>query len=482
MNITLPNNWTPRPKQQKLWDYLMSGGTRASACWHRRFGKDDVSLHFTCIAAHERVGTYWHMLPEYAQARKAIWTAVNSHTGKRRIDEAFPEVLRKRTNDQEMFIEFHNGSTWQVGGSDNYNSLVGSGACGMVFSEYALADPNAWAYFRPILRENKGWAIFISTPRGQNHFYNLHQLAATEPAWFHETLTVDDTQLFTQEELQADLRELQAEHGDSYGRAIWLQENYCSFTAAIPGAFWADSLDKVQANGRIVDFPIDHKSPVFTGWDLGRTDDTAIWFYQINGEHLDIIDYFASPGFEIEDGDDPEHSLVHLLLSKSAQHRVTLATHWLPHDARPRRQGMGGKSILQQFQEATKRHPTLGRFAIVPKLDVQEGIQAARKTFQRVRFHKTNCAIGLSALRHYHREYDPELRKYNDTPVHDWSSHGADAWRYLSLSWSIAKKSADDLPVMQQILKSNIATMTMGQLRETHFAKRRAAREWASMT
>jgi phage terminase large subunit len=478
VELTLPHNWAPRPKQQKLWDFLLDGGKRASVCWHRRFGKDDVALQFACIAAHERVGSYWHMLPEKEQARVAIWTAVNPHTGLKRIDEAFPLVLRKRTNDQEMFIEFHNGSTWKVVGSDNYNSLVGSSPCGIVFSEYALADPNAWAYFRPILRENKGWAIFISTPRGRNHFFSLHDLAAHEPGWFHETLTVEDTQLFSQDELEADLRELQAEHGDSYGRSIWEQENYCSFDAAIPGSFWAESLDKMQRRGGIEDFPIDPRRPVFTGWDLGRTDDTAIWFYQLNSDQLDVFDYFAAPGHEINDADDPSHSLVHVLLARLKQHGITYATHWIPHDARPRRQGMDGKSILQQFEDAAKTYKELGRFAIVPRLDVQEGVQAARKTFQDCRFHKTNCELGLQALRHYHREWDAELKKFNDNPVHDWSSHGADAWRYVSLSWKASKRQEVESPLGDQLHKGNPVTQSWGSIVKRHLDKARHARTW----
>ena len=142
--IQLPaNGWEPRWYQQKLWSYLQSGGLRAIEIAHRRWGKDDVILHHTAIAIHERVASYWHCLPEFVQARKAIWTAVNAHTGKRRIDEAFPIELRESTNDNEMFIRFKNGSTWQVIGSDRYNSLVGSGVAGVVFSEWALANPSA---------------------------------------------------------------------------------------------------------------------------------------------------------------------------------------------------------------------------------------------------------------------------------------------------------------------------------------------------
>lgn len=483
MDVQLPNNFTLRPRQVSLWKYLCDGGLRASVCWHRRYGKDDVALHWTALAAHRRVGSYWHMLPLEKQARKAIWTQVNPHTGLKRIDEAFPVALRETTNDHEMFIRFLNGSTWQIAGSDNYDTLVGSSPCGIVFSEYALADPSAWAYLRPILRENKGWAIFLSTPRGENHFYRLHQHAFTEPGWFAETLTVEDTQLLSDSELQADLRELQAEHGDQYGKSIWLQENYCSFTAAVPGSFWGEAIDRIQTQGRIVDFEINPEAPVYTAWDLGRTDDTAIWFYQWNGDQIDVIDYFSQPGYDIDNPDDPEHSLVHFLLRLQEQHAITYARHWLPHDARPRRLGMGGKSILQQFHEAARRYDGLGTFALIQsKLDVQEGIQAARKTFQRVRFHKTFCHLGLNALRHYHREWDPDLKKFADAPMHDWSSHGADAWRYLSLSWAQATPAPPTEHWHTQLTQSAARGLTWGEVTAAHFARQRRLRAERMLT
>lgn len=473
MQISLPNNWSPRFYQQRAWDYLRRGGKRAALCWARRHGKDDLSLHYTAIAAHERIGSYWHLLPEQAQARKAIWAQVNPHTGLKRIDEAFPIALRKRTNDQEMFIEFHNGSTWQIAGSDNYNSLVGSSPCGIVFSEYALANPAAWAYLRPILRENKGWAIFISTPRGKNHFYHMIELAKRESDWFGETVTCNDSHLLTKEELDADLRELQAEHGDSYGKSIWMQENFCSFDAAIPGAIWAESLDRLQLSGRLCDFNHARTAPVFTGWDLGRTDDTAIWFYQFRGQGIDVVDYWAGSGCEIYDPAVPDKSITHILLDKATQNGYTYGQHWVPHDARPRRLGMGGKSILQQFTDAAKLHLALGKFAVAPKLDVQEGIAAARKTFQLCRFHATKCDLGLQALRHYHREWDSEKKIYLDTPVHDWASHCADAWRTVGLTWRPAKLSAPqptDQPIQTQL-------PTWGQVRQQHFDQKRALRE-----
>ena len=133
--IQLPHNgWTERPYQERLWDHLCGGGKRAIAVWHRRAGKDDIALHYAAIAMHTRVGNCWHCLPEYAQGRKALWTAVNPHTGRRRIDEAFPPEIREATNDSEMFIRFRNGSTWQIIGSDCYDKTVGSSPMGITYS------------------------------------------------------------------------------------------------------------------------------------------------------------------------------------------------------------------------------------------------------------------------------------------------------------------------------------------------------------
>lgn len=183
----------------------------------------------------ERPAVYWHMLPEAAQARKAIWDAVNPHTGKRRIDEAFPHAIRKTTREQEMQIQFVNDSVWQVVGSDNYDSLVGSPPAGVVFSEWSLSKQDAWAYIRPILAENGGWALFIYTPRGDNHGRRTYDYAAGSPDWFGELLTADDTGVFTPEQLTRERDELIAQYGHSRGEALFRQEYYCSWQEAFTG-------------------------------------------------------------------------------------------------------------------------------------------------------------------------------------------------------------------------------------------------------
>lgn len=463
MQIILPHNWGPRSYQHGLWGYLRKGGKRASVAWHRRAGKDEVCLHFGAIAAHQRAGNYWHMLPEYAQARKAIWEAVNPHTGKKRIDEAFPKELRKFTRENEMIIGLHNGSTWQVVGSDNYDSLMGSTPAGVVMSEYALGNPSAWGYISPILMENNGWALFISTPRGKNHFYHMHEYAKKTKGWFSETLTADQTGVFTQEQLQEELHRLQSEHGESYGKSLWLQEYFCSFDAAIPGSIFGEWLDKANLDGRIRQVEWEKHLPVETAWDLGRADATAIWFYQFVHGEIHVIDYHESTLKDMDFYAD---------LLKKKPWKNAYRMHWLPHDARARTLASGGESIYMQLY----RH-RVGEISIAKRIDLQDQIQSARKTIPRCHFDEVTCEKGLLALRNYHYEWDEEKRKFSDRPDHDWSSHGSSAFMTLSRSWKIPKEKPSDSVMMRQILAQNPNAQRFGDVKKRHFERMAARRE-----
>ena len=300
VSVTVPHiGWSPRPHQQKLWEFLQGGGKRAMAIWHRRAGKDEVCLHHTAVAAFERVGNYWHCLPEFLQGRKAIWTAINAHTGKRRIDEAFPKELRTGYSEAEMFIRFHN-STFQIIGSDTYDSTVGASVAGIVYSEFALANPSAWAYHRPILEENNGWAAFVTTPRGRNFAHSMFQFAAQSPDWFVELLTVKDTGALTDEALAETLKEYKALYGDDVGDAQYRQEYFCDWNAAILGGYFTSEMATVRKEERIIEIVADDK-PMHRAWDLGVKDDTSIWWFQIspNGQLL-IHDHYAASGVGVE--------------------------------------------------------------------------------------------------------------------------------------------------------------------------------------
>lgn len=270
--IKIPNNWKPRPYQRNLWSFLENEGKRAVAVWHRRGGKDDVCLNYTATAAIDRVGSYWHMLPQANQARKAIWGAVDANTGQKRIDQAFPMEIRKKTRNDEMSIEFVNGSTWQVIGSDNYNALVGSGPCGIVFSEYSLSKPESWTYLRQILMENNGWALFIYTPRGKNHGKDMLDLAMSEEGWFSEVLTAGQTGVFTEKQLDQEKRELIKEKGYSKGLAFFNQEYFCSFTQAFEGKAVYPDFDKETHVSKVPLLPLAQEGArnggqIIRGWD-----------------------------------------------------------------------------------------------------------------------------------------------------------------------------------------------------------------------
>ena len=263
------HDWKPRKDQWSLWNYLQKGGLRAVMVAHRRWGKDDVALHWARIAGMERSGNYWHMLPEYGQARKAIWTAVNEDTGKRRIGEAFPHWTRKKIREQEMIIEFGKGSPWQLVGSDNYDSLVGASPVGIVFSEWAVANPQAWAYLSPILERNHGWALFIYTPRGTNHGLTMLKAAQTTPGWFGQCLPADKTPVFSSVQLESIRTNLVSIYGSEQGEALFRQEYFCSFEGAVFGAYYAKQLEAARIEGRIGSVPWAPGFEVDTWWDLG---------------------------------------------------------------------------------------------------------------------------------------------------------------------------------------------------------------------
>ena len=417
--IRLPNNWMPRPDQMPLWAYLENGGNRVVEVAHRRWGKDDVALHFTATATQQRIGNYWHMLPQFNQCRKAIWDAVNPHSGKKRIDEAFPEEIRKRTNQTEMLIEFKSGSVWQLVGSDNYNALLGSPPVGIVFSEWALADPQAWAYLSPILEENGGWAIFITTSRGNNHLKRLFDYASTRPEWFSELLPADKSPVFSKEQLESIKFEMIGTFGEDLGEALFNQEYFCSFEGAQPGSYYGKAMALVRREGRITDVPWTASLNVNTFWDLGVDDSTTIWFMQFSGLQIRIIDYYENTGFGLE-------HYAKVLKGKP----YVYGDHYMPHDAAVRE--------LSSGEFAKSRQEVAEDLGIKPIIIVQRardsqavmtGINAARNILSRCWFDKTKCWQGISALEGYRAEYDANKKTLANHPEHSWESHGADAFR-----------------------------------------------------
>lgn len=417
--ITIPYQWAPRPHQMPAWQYLTKAiseeaGARAALVWHRRAGKDSLSLNITAWAALQTVGNYWHLLPEYNQCRKAIWDAVDND-GRRIIDQVFPPAIRARTVDAEMKIVLLNGSTWQLAGSDRFDALVGANPRGLVFSEYAISDPRAWAYLRPILAANGGWAIFPSTPRGENHLKRVFDQCETSGRGFAQLLTVeetfkaDGTPLISKEVLEQE--RLEMDHAE------FMQEYYCSWKGIQQGAIYGAEMEDLIVN-RVGHYPPDPDSTAIAVWDIGFRDATAIMILQKN-VHTSapvLVDYI----------EDRNAGLPHYmkLLQQVPLH---MRWHFWPHDGFKHEWGTGA-TIDEQA----------GRLGLYPEqtpdIGLANGINNTRPFLRKLYVNETpRTQIWLDSLQAYKRKYDPERRIYLDKPDHNWASHGADSARYSAI-------------------------------------------------
>ena len=424
MEITLPHNWRPRDYQIPMWRYMEHGGRRSVLLWHRRAGKDDNSLRYLASAAMEKTATYWYLLPKAVQVRRAIWEAVNPHTGKRRVIEAFPDAIVARTRDNEMTLTLANGSSVHFLGADNFDTLVGSPPYGIVFSEYSLTNPLSWAYLKPILEENGGWAIFNFTSRGRNHAATLYEYAAGEESWFAQRLPVTETSVFTPEQVEEIRKEMHRTYGEEDGEALFRQEYMCDLDAPVVGAYYGKLLARAADEGRVTGVPYDPAAPVFTAWDLGMDDSTAIWVAQCVGREIHIIDYYEANG-------QPLAHYADWVRGRG----YGRPTHYLPHDARARELGTG------KSREEVLAGLDIGPVLVVPQQSVADGINAVRTILPRCWFDQIKCGAGAEALRNYRKEYDEKRKVFHDRPLHDWTSHAADAFRYLALSCGQHQKS-----------------------------------------
>ena len=401
---------------------------------HRRWGKDEIALNVTRDLALQRPASYWHCLPEYAQARKAIWAAVNPHTGKRRVDEAFPGEIRESVNEQEMFIKLRNGSTWQIVGSDRYNALVGSGVAGVVFSEWALANPSAWGYIRPMVEENGGWAAFITTPRGNNHAKAMYDMARSNPKWFAEVSDVHATGALSQEALDEALAEYRAIYGLDFGLALFEQEYLCSFNGAMVGAYFGAEMSRAEREGRVKPVPVDPKYPVHCAWDLGKVTNNPIWCFQVIGQQLRIVDFYQPESDDLEEW------------CATLNARGYTGNDYVPHDILVTE--WGSKRTRIETLRALGRKPKR-----IVKVSVADGLQAGRVAINSAVFADNDAvARGIDGLKSYRREWDDDLKDFRENPVKDWAEHIGSAWRYLGLSWREEQAAAPAKAKPQELI------------------------------
>lgn len=412
---------------------------RLMAVWHRRAGKDEVTLDAERTLALKEPGTYWHCFPEQKQARKAIWNGVDGHTGKRRIFQAFPEQIIARMHDDDMFIELKKEycggktSTWQMIGSDRYDSVVGSGPKGITYSEWALSNPSAWAYHSPMIRESGGYAAFITTPRGNNHAKTMAERAKRNPeAWFFEELSITETKTLTEQVLKEALEEYQDLYGIELGQAFFEQEYYCSWAGAMVGAYWGAEMFRAERQGRLRPLEIDESHPVHCVMDLGKAVNNPLWFFQVIAGKPRIVDFYRP---ETDDLDD--------WLQWMADHGYA-GNIYVPHDIMVTEWG----SKRTRYDILTDKYGA-SKCKRIPRVSLADGLQAGRKTINEAVFHKGDVfaideaerkraermELGCSGLQSYRREYDDELKTFRENPLKDWAEHIGSAFRYLGLVW-----------------------------------------------
>lgn len=425
MNIEVPHNWTPRPYQIDLYNHFEPDipGQRGVAVWHRRGGKDLTGINIAAkkiVQRWEKPGLYWHLLPTYQQGRKIVWNGFDRE-GRAFLDY-FPKELIKNKLNNEMRLHFLNGSIYQVVGTDDVGSLVGANPVGCIFSEYSLQDPMAWKYISPILRENGGWAMFIMTFRGRNHGWKLYQMAKNNPKWFCDLRTAGDlgTTFANGQPVVTDA-EINEERASGISEEIIQQEYYCNPSAGLEGSYYGSILAQIEKKGQITGVPYDPMLKVDTAWDLGMRDNTCIVFFQRFGFETRVIDYYENSG----------RPLAHY--KKVLDERdYDYGTHYAPHDIQVR-ELTSGRTRLDTAREMGLR------FTVTPKHELEDGIENARNVLPMCWFDSKKTERLVEALGAYTKESEPEKRwrddkspLYRDTPLHNWASHPADAFRYMS--------------------------------------------------
>ena len=392
-------------KRKERWAVLVA---------HRRCGKTVACINELIVKAlleNKKDAQYAYIAPYYAQSKSIAWQYLLK----------FSEPFRTNQNQSELWIELFNKARIRLFGADNPDALRGLYLDGVILDEYADMKPSVWgSVLRPLLSDRLGWAVFIGTPKGHNAFYDVFSNAEKQENWFVRVLRASQTKLLADAELK-----------DAFGSMTpdqYLQEFECSFEAAIVGAYYGKEMRNLTDEGRITNVEYDPLFPCHTSWDLGYSDDTAIfWFQAVHGE-IRVLDYHSSNGENID-------YYTNLIKSKEREYGYKYGTHWLPHDARAKTLSSGGKSVIEQI--ATKI--PIETLKIVPNLSLQDGIQASRMALQRAWF-DTKCQEGIECLRQYQREYDEDKKVFRDKPRHDWTSHGADAWRYLSIAYREEEK------------------------------------------
>jgi len=399
MQLTIP--YKPREQFQTFHDRTQRWSCIVA---HRRAGKTTACINDllrSAINCQNDRPRFAYISPLLKQSKDIAWDALKAYA-------APLKAIGAEFNESELRVDLPSGGRIRIYGADNPDSLRGIYLDGVVIDEPAQIRPSLWTeVVRPALSDRQGWAVFIGTPNGKNEFYDIAERAKASDEWFYLQLKASETGLISADELY-DARQQMGE--DRYE-----QEYECSFEAAIQGSFYADALKRMREEGRLGRLPIERAIPVYTGFDLGISDSTAIWFVQVVGKEIRLIDYeeFSGVGFE--------H------YAKVLRDRGYIyGSHYFPHDIAVRELS-NGVSRLE-----TLRGFGIGDIQVVPQHNVLDGVNAVRRMLDRCWVDETRCKRGLECLWQYRREWDEKNRIWKTNPLHDWTSHGADALRYFA--------------------------------------------------
>jgi phage terminase large subunit len=393
-------DYTPRLQAREFHDRTERFAVLVA---HRRFGKTVAAVNdlirdaLTIDLPNVRVA---YIAPYLSQSKAVAWDYALEYT------RDIPQI---KVNHSELRIDFPNGARFRLFGADNYNAMRGLYFDAVVLDEMADFPASAWpTVIRPAIVDRKGRATIIGTPKGKNEFWEMYDYAKSHPEWWCRMFKASETDILDADELEEAKRTM--------GEDRYEQEFECSFEAAIQGAYYAQEMKTATTTGRVTNVPYDPAVGVTTAWDLGIGDSTAIFFAQYVGQEIRIIDYYESSGVGLD-----HYAKV---LSEKGYHYVE---HILPHDVQVKELGTG-KSRIETLDALG-----ISDITIAPKLAVDDGIQAARSMIARCWFDEEDCARGIEALRQYRREFDERLKTWRGRPLHDWTSHGADAFRYLAV-------------------------------------------------
>jgi phage terminase large subunit len=413
--INLPYNFTPRDYQMGYCQALAQGFDRTARVWHRRAGKDILTVNMRVIPSMlDRVANYAYYFPTQKLGRDALWECVTSD-GRRMLDY-FPPNSVARVDNQSMKIWTVNGSSLQISGTET-GIVVAVNPAGAVFSEYSLINPKQWEYISPILIANGGWADFLWTPRGKNHAWILDQIARKNPdVWWYQKQTIDDTKAVTIDQIRRD---------GTMSEEMIQQEYFCSYEVGSVGSIYSRLIADLYRKQRICSVPYDPTQLVYTFWDIGIGDLTSIWFWQFVGKEIHVIDYYEASGEGLRHYADK-------LKEKSDLGGYRYARHVGPHDMNHRIQDAVGQTKKEIAAQ-------LGLdFDIIKPTRVEDGIETVRGVLPLCWIDSVKCADGLAALESYHYEYLERKSAstriaYANVPFHDWSSHASDAFRQGAL-------------------------------------------------